>query len=174
MAKKQKHSSDYRKSLLVICIFSLKDFLVLTTQIFKTLTEIQELLFLPEIKRTTKTLRFYNTTFTRYSWSIHTLSIKRHFENNLKVLTAKICFGVYYHYLITHDREHYRVVSGYSRNFEREKVLFTRMKNNINQTSSHHPNDIIFNISIRHQAKLKLTTSLLLKEKNPIYTTYIK
>ena len=67
MAKKQKHSSDYRKSLLVICIFSLKDFLVLTTQIFKTLTEIQELLFLPEIKRTTKTLRFYNTTFTRYS-----------------------------------------------------------------------------------------------------------
>ena len=89
------------------------------------------------------------------------------------MLTAKICVGVYYHYLITHDREHYRIVSGYSGNFEREKVLFTRMKNNTNQTSSHHPNDIIFNISIRHQAKIKIDNfTIVERKKSYIHNIY--
>ena len=42
------------------------------TEILKTLTEIQDLLYLPEKERsTTKILRFYNTTF------LHTLLLKK-------------------------------------------------------------------------------------------------
>ena len=49
---------------------------------------------------------------------------------------------------MTHAREQYRIVSGRSANSEREEALFTSMKNNTNQTSNHHPNNIISKISL--------------------------
>ena len=163
--KEARNSSDYRKSLLVVCAFFIERFPgTYYTEILKTLTEIQELLYLPEKERsTTKILRFYNTTFQ------HTLLLKRHFENNLKVLTARKFYGVYYHSLMTHAREQYRIVSGRSANSEREEALFTSMKNNTNQTSNHHPNKIISNILIRHQAKNKIDNSTSVERK----TSYI-
>ena len=85
------NSSDYCKSLLVVCAFLIERFLgTYYTEILKTLTEIQELLHLPEKeKSTTKILRFYNTR------ALRTLLIKRHFENNLKVTTTIKFFVVY-------------------------------------------------------------------------------
>ena len=70
------------------------------TEILKTLTAIQKLLYLSEKERsTTKILRFSNTTF------LHTLFIKIHFEINFKVLTTRKCYGVYYYSLMRHARE---------------------------------------------------------------------
>ena len=70
---------------------------------------------------------------------------------------------------MTHAREQYRIVSGRSANSEREEALFTSMKNNTNQTSNHHPNNIISNILIRHQAKNKIDNSTSVERK----TSYI-
>ena len=99
--KEARNSSDYRKSLLVVCAFFIERFPgTYYTEILKTLTEIQELLYLPEKERSpTKILLFYNTTF------LHALLIKRHFENNLKVLRIRKFFVVYYHSLMTYARE---------------------------------------------------------------------
>ena len=47
------------------------------------------------------------------------------------------------------------------------------MKNNTNQTSSHHPNDIVFNISIRHQAKIKIDNfTIVERKKSYIHNIY--
>ena len=54
---------------------------------------------------------------------------------------------------MTHARKEYRIVSGRFVNSEREEALFTSMKNNTNKTSNHHANNVISNISIRHQTK---------------------
>ena len=43
------------------------------------------------------------------------------------------------------------------------------MKNDTNQTSNHHPNNIISNILIRHQAKNKIDNSTSVERK----TSYI-
>ena len=70
--KEARNSSDYRKSLLVVCACFIERFPgTYYKEILKTLTEIQELLYLPEkVRSTTKILRFYNATF------LHTLLIK--------------------------------------------------------------------------------------------------
>ena len=142
--KEIRNSSDYRKSLLVVCAFFIERFPgTYYNEILKTLAEIQKLLYLPGKERSTsKILRFYNATF------LHTLLIKRYFENNLKVLTERTNFGVYYHSLMTHAREQYRIVSGRTESSEREEI--TSMKNNINQTSNHHPSNIVSNILTCH------------------------
>ena len=64
--------------------------------------------------------------------------------------------------------EQYRVASGRSANTEREEALFTSMKNSTNQTSNHHPNNIMSNILIRHQAKNK-TDNLTTFERKASY-----
>ena len=70
---------------------------------------------------------------------------------------------------MTYAREQYGIVSGRSANSEREEALFTSMKNNTNQTSNHHPNNIISNILIRHQAKNKIDNFTYVETK----TSYI-
>ena len=56
-----------------------------------------------------------------------------------------------------------------SANSEREKALFASMKNNANQASNHHPNNIISNILVCHQAKNKIENSTSVERK----TSYI-
>ena len=81
---------------------------------------------------------------------------------------ARKFFGVYYHSLMTHAGEQYRIVSGRSANSEREEALFTSMKNNTNQTSNQHSNNIISNILIRRQAKNKIDNFTSV-ERKPSY-----
>ena len=70
---------------------------------------------------------------------------------------------------MTHAREQYRIVFGRSANSNREEALFTSMKNNTNQTSNYHPNNIICNILICYQAKNKIKNSTSVEGK----TSYI-
>ena len=51
-SKEARNSSDYRQNVLVVCIFFIQRFSgTYYTEILKKLTEIQELLYLPEKER---------------------------------------------------------------------------------------------------------------------------
>ena len=54
-------------------------------------------------------------------------------------------------------------------NIELYLVVLQTLKNNTNQTSNHHPNNIISNILIRHQAKNKMDNFTSVERK----TSYI-
>ena len=82
--------------------------------------------------------------------------MKQYWENDLKILTQRKFFGVYYHSLMIHAREQYRIVSGSTANTEREEAIFTNIKKFANETSNHQPENIISNAVIRYQAKSKL------------------
>ena len=150
--KEAKNYSDYRKRLLVFCSFFLeKSPGSYITQLLVTLAEIQELLYSPEKERSIKkVLRLCNLTF------VHALLIKKYWENDLKILTQRKFFGVYYHSLMIHAREQYRILSGRTANTEREEAMFTDIKNFANETSNHQSENIISNAVIRYQAKRKL------------------
>ena len=94
--------------------------------------------------------------------------LKIHFANKLKKLTERKFFGVYYHSLIIHARQQYRIISGRTANTEKEEAMFTTIKNNTNLTSNHHPYNIISNVIIRYQAKEKLEVNKINKEVSVI------
>ena len=54
---------------------------------------------------------------------------------------------------MTQAREQYLIVSGRFANSQKEEASFTFMKSNTNQTSNHHPDNIISHNLIRHQVK---------------------
>ena len=128
------------------------------TQLLVTLAKIQELLYSPKKEISIKKiLRLYNLTF------VHALLIKKYGENDLKILTQLKFFGVYYHSLMIHAREQYRIVSGHTANgllptlnTEREEAIFTDIKKFANETSNYQPESIISNAVICYQAKRKL------------------
>ena len=150
--KEAKNSADYRKSLLILCTFFNERFPNgYLTEILMTLAEIQQILYLQEKDRTvSRILRLHNIIFK------HAMLLKIHFANNLKKLTERRFFGVYYHSLTVHARQQYRILSGRTANSEKEEAMFTSIKNNTNLTSNHHPENIISNAIIRYQAKKKL------------------
>ena len=132
-----------------------------------TLAEIQEILYSPEKERNVvKVLRLHNITFK------HAMLLKIHFANKLKKLTERKFFGVYYHSLIIHARQQYRIISGRTANTEKEEAMFTTIKNNTNLTSNHHPDNIISNVIIRYQAKEKLEVNKINKEVSVITELY--
>ena len=117
------------------------------TQLLVTLAEIQELHYSPKKERSIKkNLRLYKLTFE------HGLLINRSWENNLKILIRRRFFGVYYHSLMIHAREQYRIVSGRTPNTEHGEAI----KKFANETSNHQPETLISNAAIRYQAKRKL------------------
>ena len=132
-----------------------------------TLAEIQEILYSPEKERNVvKVLRLHNITFK------HAMLLKIHFANKLKKLTERKFFGVYYHSLIIHARQQYRIISGRTANTEKEEAMFTTIKNNTNLTSNHHPDNIISNVIIRYQAKEKLEVNKINKEVSVLTELY--
>ena len=75
-------------------------------------------------------------------------------------MTRRKFFGCYYHSLIKHSPEQYRILSGRLANTEREEATFNFMKVVTNLTSNHHPSNIIANAIIRMQAKNILNEGL--------------
>lgn len=149
--KDAKNSSDYRKSLLIICLWLLENkpshFI---TDIFLTLSQIQEILYSPEEERTCKKiLRLNNLIFT------HSMILKINLKNNLKVLTERKFFGIYYHSLVRHSSQQYRIISGRAANTEKEEALFTKLKDDTKLTSNFHPENVVSNAVIRSQVRKK-------------------
>ena len=132
-----------------------------------TLSELQEILYSAEKERNVvKFLGLHNITFK------HAMLLKIHFANKLKKLTERKFFGVYFHSLITHGRHQYRMISSRTANTEKEKSMFTTIKNNTNLSSTHHPDNIISNVIIRYQAKEKLEVKKINKEDSAITELY--
>lgn len=145
--KEAKRGADYRKSLIDVTI-SLDDQIDSSYHnILVQLCEIQEIVYAGDNQRTsTKILRFYNLTF------VHAISIHKHLRNT-KSITRRKLFGQYYHSLINHAPEVYRIASLTSVNAEDEERSFNFLKTISAATSNHHPNNVIGNAFIRLQIR---------------------
>ena len=157
--KDAKNSADYRKSLLVVTNWFLeknkniptvnfKSLENITIKLLTTLAEIQELLYLPDNERNiSKVLRLINITF------IHGMLLTKFLDKNKSKLKDRKDFGVYYHSLIGHAPIQFRLFSGRTSNTEKEEATFSCLKRFTKNASNHHPDNVITNSFIRHQAR---------------------
>jgi hypothetical protein len=149
--KEAKRGCDYRLSLVDITQSFVKnntieEFRVILT----TLLEIQQLLYGDECMRSSKSiLKLYNLTF------LHALEMKR-LLHTPKSLTKRKLYGQYYHALVCHAPQQYRIMSLSSSNAEDEERSFNFLKTISAQTSNHHPANVIANAFIRLQVCILL------------------
>ena len=155
-----KNAANYRKSLLIVTHWFLENYQNhFLTEILLSLTEIQQILYAPEDRRSvTKVFRLTNLTF------IHALQIKK-FQCKIKNTERKF-FGSYYHSLISHSPQQYRLFSGRSINAEKEEATFQHLKTSAKLTSNHHPANVISNAFIRGQSRNMLKEGEKLKEND--------
>ena len=119
--KEAKNSSNYRESLLILCVWLSENHpRHFATEIFTTLVEIQEILYATDQHRNRASiLRLQNICFK------HAMLLKIHLQVCLKSLTSRKLFGSYYHSLIIHAPQQYRLVSGRTSNTESEEATST-------------------------------------------------
>ncbi|XP_057315536.1 uncharacterized protein LOC130656649 [Hydractinia symbiolongicarpus] len=145
--KEAKRAADYRLSL-VDCTNHLHGKVDQKVfEVLETACEIQEIMYSPEQCRTpTSILRLHNTTF------LHALALNEVIKSP-KSLTKRKLYGQYYHSLIAHAPEQYRIFSGPTTNTENEERSFNFLKVISSQTSNHHPANVILNAFLRLQVK---------------------
>lgn len=145
--KEAKRCADYRLSL-VQCTKAIEDqqmFSKELTELFTTLAEIQSILYMDEGRRTPKQiLRLYNLTF------LHAIGLK---TLKMTVKNKRKLFGQYYHVLISHAPQQFRIISLASCNAEDEERQFNFLKTVSASTSNHHPENVLANAFIRLQVK---------------------
>ena len=166
--KEAKNADDYRKSLLLVTKWFLSKIKNhFTINILLPLCEIQDILYLPETKRSAqKLMRLTSTSF------LHVLFIKINIEGNVKSATERKFSGIYYRNLIRHSCEQYQVFCGRSANTEKEEATFNTLKTFTNLTSNHHPQNVIFNsLVVRLQAKEILAAGENEYDKNEIFSS---
>lgn len=146
--KEAKNGADHRKSLLIVTCWLIENMCNhFITKLFESLAKIQEILYLQDHKRTVqKILRLRNVTFQ------HAMIIKINIRGNLKKLTSRKFFGVYFHSLIHHAPLQFRLISGRTANTEKEESTFSHLKKITKLTSNHHADNILVNLLIRIQA----------------------
>ena len=111
-----KNSNDYRKSILIVTKWFQDN---CSNHVFKSifLTEIQEI---PQSRQSV--LCLYLILY------IHMLLIKIIIRGKLRKLTARKCFGSYFHSLVRHSTLQYRIVSGRTANTEKKEATFNSLK----------------------------------------------
>ena len=141
--KDSKRGVDYRTSLMKVCCHFKKEYPESNfTEILHTLCEIQKVLYQQESHRTNENiLHLYVQTFLI------------NFEKNIKSMSTRKVFGKYYHAIISHASDQYRIVNGRSSNTESDERYFHTIKDISNNTSNHHPDNIISNAFIRCQVQ---------------------
>ena len=77
---------------------------------------------------------------------------------NLKKITRRKLFGVYFHDLVSHGGLMLRLVSGQSANAEEEERIFNHIKGITKNTSNYSSSQIIPNVFVRLQAENKAKT----------------
>ena len=145
--KDSQRGVDQRSSLIKVYLFCKTNFPEIpVTFILFTLCEIQRVLYQQEHGRTNESiLHLYLKTF------LHAILIKR----NLKItsVTERKYFGKYYHAIVTHACDQYRILDGRTSNTESEERTFSFAKKISDDTSNHHPDNVISNIFIRAQVR---------------------
>ena len=79
-------------------------------------------------------------------------------------LTSRKFSGSYYHSLIKHAPEQYRLFSGRTSNTEKEEATFKSVKMFTNLSSNHHANNVLINALIRLQCRESLNNTQLKQE----------
>ena len=144
-----------------------KPFRIYITKILSTFAEIQEITYAVEEKHSCpKILRLSNITF-RYA-----LLLFIHIKKNLKSLTSRKFFGVYYHSIVKHAPIHFRLFSGRTANTEKEETMFTSMKRDTNNSSNFHADNLMKNIIIRAQARSKIEHTSRKSNQSYLYNLY--
>ncbi|XP_057299871.1 uncharacterized protein LOC130630393 [Hydractinia symbiolongicarpus] len=150
--KEAKNASDYRRSLLIVTNWALKNLEGhFALKLLISLSKIQEILYLPANRRSMPSI-LHLIIATHH----HAMLIKLHIRGKLTSLTKRKFFGVYYHSIIRHSGTQLRLVSGRTANTEKEEASFNPIKTVTKLTSNNHPENIICNALIRMQAAIKL------------------
>ena len=144
-----KRGVDYRTSLIKVCCHFKKEYPESKfTEILHTLCEIQKVVYQQESQRTNENiLHLYLQTF------LHMIMIKIYFEKNIKSMSVRKSFGKYYHAIISHASDQYRIINGRSSNTESDERYFHTIKDISDNTSNHHPDNVISNAFIRCQVR---------------------
>ncbi|XP_047134481.1 uncharacterized protein LOC101239424 [Hydra vulgaris] len=144
-----KNSGDHRKSLLVITKWfqEHQPFHFICT-LLTQLSEIQEILYLgDDFRKPIVILRLLITTF------LHSIFTNIYLKRKISSMSERKYFGIYYHSLIRHSGEQFRLFSGRSCNSEKQEAFFHPLKEFTNLTSNRNPDNIILNNIIRIQSK---------------------
>ena len=94
------------------------------------------------------------------------------FEKNLKAISKRKFFGKYYHAIIAHASDQYRIIDGRSANTENEERCFNFIKTVSKGTSNHHPDNIISNAFIRSQVRKGLEDNTIMDTESTISFLY--
>jgi len=144
-SRQVKRGKDYRNALLQLTTAvdgRIDDKIV---QILISLCEIQEILYSNE-RSAELILRLYNVTF------VHAMKMIVAFETTEK-LTKRKLFGQYFHALVCHAPEQFRIIPMPSSNAEDEERFFNFLKTCTKCTSNHHPENVLDNCFIRCQVR---------------------
>ena len=126
------------------------------TEILLKQAEIQEIFYkTDEYRSTTSILCLHSLCFQ------HVMFLKINLQGKLMTLTSRKFFGSYYHSLIKHAPEQYRLFSGRTSNTEKEEATFKSIKMFINLSSNHHPNNVLINPLIRLRCRESLHNTQL-------------
>ena len=155
--KHVKRCVDYRKSLIEVTTFVHTRINTRIFRVFETLCEIQEIFYSRE--RTPSTiLRLYNVTF------LHALLLVECF-NKTKSLTQRKFFGQYYHSIICHAAQQYRIMPLPSSNAESEERMFKTLKEISAKMTNHKPDNVILTCFVRVQARDELKANHWLSKR---------
>ena len=115
--KEAKNSADHRSLLLLTNWFVSHMKNHFSRNLLETLCKIQ-ILYLPEEKRNTQ--KILQPILALFS---HAMIIKIHMDGHIKSMSERKFYGIYYHSLIRHSAEQYRLFSGRSSNTEKEEAV---------------------------------------------------
>ena len=96
----------------------------------------------------------------------HAMIIKIHIYGHIKSMSERKFYGIYYHSLIRHSAEQYRLFSGRSSNTVKEEAVFNTSKKFTSLTSNHHPDNMIYNALVRIKAHQILKANEKGEERN--------
>ena len=95
--------------------------------------------------------------------------IKINTDGNIRSMTERTLCSIYYHSIMRHSAEQFRLYSGCSTNTETEEANFNTLKTFTNLTSNHQTENIIFNTIARMQVKEKLEEEKVISSQSKAF-----
>ena len=153
--------SDYRKALIFIYNSLQQCTNPNIIALFRTATEISEIMYAPDIKCTPRQiLRFHNVTYQHIKLCVDL------FGNGL---SKNPIFGRYFHSIVCHAPLLLRIISSQSVNTEVQERIFGQAKQITRSIACLQPNSVITNILTRIYAEYKKEFNTLQIQENKIH-----
>ena len=162
---KQMHRTCDRRLLLLRLVEKIHDGEI--GELFKSLSEIQRILYLKEEKRCSQ-----NVLRLSCQCHLHFHQMLRFFNKHKPItLSWGKLFGKYLHDLLCHAALSYRLLNGRSMNVEKDEAVFNTIKSITNSTSNRRPGHIIGNLIVRLQAEDRFKKSYTHQPQNEMHVT---